>query len=75
MLFIDVPYNFESAISVFHFLPLSVSFVILPAFTEIVTNCLLLPLFIFSNLLSFCVFNLCVCDVKSKKLLGKTQRK
>lgn len=47
MLFIDVPYNLESALSVFHFLPLSVSVVISPAVTEIVTNCLLLPLHCF----------------------------
>lgn len=40
MLIIDVPYNLESALSVFHFLSLCVSFVISPAVTEIVTNCL-----------------------------------
>lgn len=58
MLFIDVPCDLESALSVFHFLPLSASVVISPAVTEMVTNGLLLPLHcFFPNLLSFWVFN------------------
>lgn len=42
--FIDVLYNFEAALSVFHFLPLCMSVVTSPAVIEIVTNCLLYPL-------------------------------
>lgn len=43
MCFIDVPCNFVSAFPGFHFLPL-VSIVTLPVVTEIVNNCLSLPL-------------------------------
>lgn len=56
MLFIDVPYNFESALSVFRFLPFSVSVVISFAFTEIVTTAFYF--LFFSNLLNFCVFKI-----------------